>query len=151
MSKDCIEVSVYGEKNYRLFLDVIKQELVSSGCEEITSTQALILLNINENVVTTGEVITKGYYIGSNASYNVKKLVNAGYLTSVQSDYDKRTILLKLTEKGLQLCDRINKSLDTHMNKAEKVSKSKLDMKVGLGFMKNLERFWNDVLRNRED
>ena len=111
----------------------------------------MILLNINENVVTTGEVITKGYYIGSNASYNVKKLVNAGYLTSVQSDYDKRTILLKLTEKGLQLCDRINKSLDTHMNKAEKVSKSKLDMKVGLGFMKNLERFWNDVLRNRGD
>ena len=149
MSRDCIEVSLYGEKNYRLFLDVIKQELTSSGCEAITPIQALILLNINENVVTIGEVITKGYYIGSNASYNVKKLINTDYVTSVQSDYDKRTILLKLTQRGLQLCDRINKSLDMHMTKAEKVSNSKIDMKLGLSFMKSLERFWDDVLRNR--
>lgn len=149
MINSCIEVSVYGEKNYKLFLEVIKHELDSSEYADITATQALILLNMRENVVTIGEVISRGYYVGSNASYNIRKLVSSGYIASGQSNYDKRTTLLKLTKKGFNLCDKVDKFLDMRMSLAEKKTRNKIDMKAGLDFMKRIETFWNDILRKR--
>ena len=149
MKNSCIEVSIYGEKNYRLFLDVIKHELDKSHYTDITAIQALILLNIGNNIITIGEVISRGYYIGSNASYNVKKLTNTEYIEAIQSEYDKRAMNLKLTKKGLSLCEKLEKSIQNHFDMAEKDKKIKLDMQSGLEFLKCLERFWNDILHNR--
>lgn len=149
MNNSCIEISIYGEKNYKLFLEALKQELDRAKFTDLTAIQALILLNINENVITIGEVISRGYYMGSNASYNVKKLINTGYISSVPSDYDKRSVFLKLSKKGLDLCFKIEKSLNNHLAAASKKTKNKIDVHAGLEFLKSVERFWNDVLRNR--
>ncbi len=149
MRNNCVDVSVYGERNYRLFLDIIKQELDSFNHTDITAIQAFLLMNIGENVVTIGEVISRGYYIGSNASYNVKKLINNGYIQQVPSEYDRRTVYLKLTEKGLELCGEIDDSIKCHMNLFENKLKGKFDMNTGIEFLKNVERVWKDLLQNR--
>ena len=149
MRNCCVDVSICGEKNYRLFLDIIKQELDFLGYTDITAIQALILLNLGDNVVNIGEIISRGYYIGSNASYNVKKLIKTGYITQVPSEYDKRAVFLKLTEKGINLCEKIDKSIDSHMDSFEKKVKGKFDMKSGIEFLRNVERFWKDLLQSR--
>lgn len=145
-----LDVSVYGEKDYKLFLDIVKQELDASKYTDITAPQALVLLNMNDNVVTIGEVITRGYYIGTNASYSIRRLIQAGYLASEKSEYDKRNTYLKLTPKGLTLCSQIENALDEHIKLTEKKSKNKLDLTFGLDFLKRLESFFLDILHHRK-
>lgn len=149
MNNGCIDISIYGEKNYKLFLETLKKELDRAKYTDLTAIQALILLNINDDVVAIGEVMSRGYYLGSNASYNIKKLTNTGYISTVPSEYDKRSIIIKLTKKGIELCTKINKALNNHLELAIKRTKMKLDIQAGLEFLKNVERFWNEVLHNR--
>ena len=73
------------ERMHRLLLDVIKDEFERLAILEINPVQALLLFNIAENEVTAGELKTRGYYQGSNVSYNLKKLVELekrGLITS---------------------------------------------------------------------
>lgn len=149
MNNGCIDISIYGEKNYKLFLEALKKELDRAKYTDLTAIQALILLNINDDVVAIGEVMSRGYYLGSNASYNIKKLTNTGYISTVPSEYDKRSIIIKLTKKGIELCSKIDKALNNHLELAIKRTKMKLDIQAGLEFLKNVERFWNEVLHNR--
>lgn len=149
MKNSCVDISIYGERNYKLFLDIIKREIDKLKYTDITAIQALILLNLGDNVVTISEVISRGYYIGSNASYNVKKLVKSGYITQVSSNYDKRAVLLKLTPKATTLCAKIDKSIEAQMNGLEKTIKGKLDLKSGIEFLKTIERFWQNLLQTR--
>lgn len=149
MKNGCIDISIYGEKNYKLFLEVLKLELDRARYSDLTATQALILLRIHDSVISVGEVMSRGYYMGSNASYNLKKLTNAGYISSVPSDYDKRSALIKLTKRGLDLCTKISKSLNLHLEQAAKKTNNKIDIDGGLEFLKSVERFWNDILRSR--
>lgn len=66
------------ERLHRLLLDVIKDEFDRQGGAELNSVQALLLYNIGEGELTAGELKTRGYYLGSNVSYNLKKLVEMG-------------------------------------------------------------------------
>ena len=88
------------ERLHRLLLDVIKDEFERLNILEINSVQALLLFNIGENEVTAGELKSRGYYQGSNVSYNLKKLVELGYMHHQRSDIDRRSVRVRLTEKG---------------------------------------------------
>ena len=96
------------ERLHRRFLDVIKAELDRLGIEDINNVQTLILFNINEDQLTVGELTARGYYLGSNVSYNVKKLVDNEYLIQERSAHDRRMTRVKLAEKGTQLTVKIN-------------------------------------------
>ena len=91
------------ERLHRLLLDVIKDEFERLGILEINPVQALLLFNVGENEVTAGELKTRGYYQGSNVSYNLKKLVEAGYMHHQRCDIDRRSVRVRLTAKGLTL------------------------------------------------
>ncbi|MDR0695195.1 MAG: MarR family winged helix-turn-helix transcriptional regulator [Holosporales bacterium] len=149
MRNSCVEISVCGEKNYRLFLDIIKQELDSIGAVDINAIQAFILMNINDNVVTIGEVITRGYYIGSNASYNIKKMTMNNYIHQTQSDFDKRAAYLKLTQKGLNLCNKLYDSVNNYLKIFETSIGGDFDIDQCIGVMKKIEHFWKDILMRR--
>ena len=95
------------ERLHRRFLDVIKAELDRLGIEDINNVQTLILFNINEEQLTVGELTVRGYYLGSNVSYNVKKLVENDYLIQERSSHDRRMTRVRLSQKGLDLTARI--------------------------------------------
>jgi DNA-binding MarR family transcriptional regulator len=114
MKNTCIEVSVYGDKLHRLFLDIIKMELDALSIPDINSIQALTLINIGNNIVTIGELIAKSYYTGSNASYNVKKMVSNGYIIQEPSEHDKRSCYIKLSNKGLCLLKQLLSCLEKY-------------------------------------
>src|SRR5438477_12870686 len=103
------------ERLHRLLLDVIKDEFDRRGGAELNSVQALLLYNIGESELTAGELKTRGYYLGSNVSYNLKKLVEMGYIHHQRSRMDRRSVRVSLTEKGREVRDVVDHLYERHI------------------------------------
>ena len=136
------------ERLHRLLLDVIKDEFERINILEINSVQALLLFNIGENEVTSGELKSRGYYQGSNVSYNLKKLVELGYMHHQRSEIDRRSVRVRLTEKGRRVRGMLVDLFNRH---AEGLGKKNLVDAAGMEHMnqslKRMERYWTDQIR----
>lgn len=134
------------ERLHRHYLDVLKVELERAGVLDINNVQSLILYNIGEEELTVGELTVRGYYLGSNVSYNVKKMVENGYLAQERSVHDRRSIRVKLSEKGRKLRDAISalhKQHEKHLLESP-ISNDRLE--VMNQTLRDLEAFWNDEM-----
>jgi DNA-binding MarR family transcriptional regulator len=136
------------ERLHRQLLDVIKDELDRRDEREINSVQALLLFNVGDQELTAGELRTRGHYLGSNVSYNLKKLVESGYIHHERSAVDRRSVLVRLTRKGEAVRDMLRELFERHLGSLEAVGN------VGSGeleilniSLKRMERFWIDQVR----
>ena len=100
------------ERLHRQFLEVVKNELDRHGMQGINNIQAVILYNIGEDELTVGELTNRGCYLGSNVSYNVRKMVENGYLIQERSAHDRRSIRVRLADKGLELRNIVDTMFD---------------------------------------
>lgn len=136
------------ERLHRLLLDVIKDEFERVGVLEINPVQALLLFNIAENEVTAGELKSRGYYQGSNVSYNLKKLVEAGYMHHQRSEADRRSVRVKLTPKGRALRETVS---DLFARQAVAMQQRGIVDVDGLDALnhalRRIERYWADQIR----
>lgn len=136
------------ERLHRLLLDVIKDEFERVGVLEINSVQALLLFNIGENEVTAGELKSRGYYQGSNVSYNLKKLVEMGYMHHQRCEIDRRSVRVRLTERGREVRAVVQDLFARHADGL--VQKEIID---GQGIediavmLRRMERYWTDQIR----
>ena len=138
------------ERLHRLLLDVIKDEFDREGGAELNSVQALLLYNIGESELTAGELKTRGYYLGSNVSYNLKKLVDMDYLHYKRSETDRRSVRVSLTEKGKQACEVVSRLYQRQLKSIETVGEIGRDDVQSLNrALVRLERFWSDQIRYR--
>ena len=131
------------ERLHRQFLDVLKIELERANVFDVNNVQSLILYNIGTNELTVGELTDRGYYLGSNVSYNVKKMVENGYLVQERSIHDKRSVRVKLSDKGLALYKAM-----AHLYKLHETSLAATDLSdhklAQLNeTLKELEKFWS--------
>lgn len=136
------------ERLHRLLLDVIKDEFERVGVLEINAVQALLLFNIGDNEVTAGELKSRGYYQGSNVSYNLKKLVDMGYMHHQRSEVDRRSVRVRLTEKGRNVRDMVGDLFERHAEELQArgiVSAEALEDITGS--LKRVERYWTDQIR----
>ena len=135
------------ERLHRRLLDVIKDEFERKGREDVNAVQALLLYNIGDNEMTASELRARGYYLGSNVSYHVKKLVELGYLHHQRSTVDRRTVRISLTGKGRSVCKLVSDLYDRHMNSIDKVGGLGHGEFESLnGSLAKLERFWTDQI-----
>ncbi|ANT59790.1 MULTISPECIES: MarR family winged helix-turn-helix transcriptional regulator [unclassified Salipiger] len=136
------------ERLHRLLLDVIKDEFERVGILEINAVQALLLFNIGDNEVTAGELKSRGYYQGSNVSYNLKKLVEMGYMHHQRCEIDRRSVRVRLTDQGRHIRDLVDELFRRHSEGLEARQIVDLegleDVNTGL---RRLERFWTDQIR----
>ncbi len=136
------------ERLHRLLLDVIKDEFERVGILEINAVQALLLFNIADHEVTAGELKSRGYYQGSNVSYNLKKLVDLGYMHHQRSEIDRRSVRVRLTEKGRNVRQVVAKLFATHADGL--MDRQVLDH-AGLdditAALRRVERYWSDQIR----
>src|SRR5664279_3214924 len=109
------------ERLHRQLLDVIKDELDRRDEREINSVQALLLFNVGDQELTAGELRTRGHYLGSNVSYNLKKLVESGYIHHERSDMDRRSVHVRLTDQGLEIRETVAKLFERHLESIEAV------------------------------
>ncbi len=138
------------ERLHRRLLDVIKDEFDRRGGADINSVQALLLYNMGDSELTAGELKTRGYYLGSNVSYNLKKLVDMGYLHYKRSDKDRRSVRVSLTPKGLEAREVIHKLYHRQLGSVEAVGQITSEDFKGLNkSLVRLERFWTDQIRYR--
>ena len=147
-SEMCIRDRSLVERLHRLLLDVIKDEFERVGVLEINSVQALLLFNIGENEVTAGELKSRGYYQGSNVSYNLKKLVEMGYMHHQRCEIDRRSVRVRLTEKGRNIRDTVAELFERH---AEGLVQKEIIDNTGIDeittMLRRMERYWTDQIR----
>ncbi len=136
------------ERLHRLLLDVIKDEFERVGMLEINAVQALLLFNVGDNEVTAGELKSRGYYQGSNVSYNLKKLVDTGFMHHNRSEIDRRSVRVSLTEKGREVRKIVGTLFATHA--AGLMSRGVLDhqgIEDITSSLRRVERYWTEQIR----
>ncbi len=134
------------ERLHRQFLEVVKGELDRIGIEDINNVQALILSNVGREELTVGELTNRGYYLGSNVSYNVKKMVENGYLVQERSTHDRRSIRVRVSDKGLTLCDHVETLHRRHIANLPATEFTSDSLEAVNQSLRALERFWSDNL-----
>lgn len=138
------------ERLHRRLLDVIKDEFDRNNRTDINAVQALLLFNIGNSELTAGELRSRGYYLGSNVSYNLKKLVDLGYINHQRSRVDRRAVRISLTEHGVEVAEIVAGLYDRHINSIAKVGGIGADEFEELNkLMQRLDRFWNDQILYR--
>ena len=134
------------ERLHRRFLDVVKTELDKHKFEDINNVQTLILYNIGRDQLTVGELTNRGYYLGTNVSYNVKNLVENGYLVQEKSPHDKRSTRVSLSEKGLKLVDQVDALFERNVEEIGQLSPGLALLTETNDNMHKLERYWTDYI-----
>jgi DNA-binding MarR family transcriptional regulator len=138
------------ERLHRRLLDVIKDEFERNGEQEVNSVQALLLFNIGDSELTAGELKTRGYYQGSNVSYNLKKLVDQGYVSHERSSADKRSVRISLTDKGHAVREQVDTLYNRQLLSLQEVAGIDVDEFDRLNkALTRLERFWTDQILYR--
>jgi DNA-binding MarR family transcriptional regulator len=138
------------ERLHRRLLDVIKDEFDRRGRADINSVQALLLYNIGDKELTAGELRTRGYYLGSNVSYNLKKLVEMGFLDHQRSRIDRRSVRIKLTDKGREVRTTVEALYQKHVRTVEQLGGINSEEFATLNkALHRLERFWTDQILYR--
>jgi len=141
MKQTYLSTIVLLERMHRQFLEVIRCELEAHDIRDINNVQSLILYNIGGDELTVGELTLRGYYLGSNVSYNVKKMTEHGYLHQERSSHDRRSVRVRLTEKGLELSGLLENMFERHVETiADNIDKDKLD--EANASLRDVERFW---------
>ncbi len=147
---DYVESLKLIERLHRCLLDVIKDEFERRGDEEVNSVQVLLIYNIGDAELTAGELRTRGHYLGSNVSYNLKKLVEAGYIDHKRSTTDRRSVRVSLTEKGKDVRDCVEALFERHLLSVEKVGGiGPAEFATLIDSLRRMERFWTDQIRYR--
>lgn len=134
------------ERVHRHFLEIIKADLDRKGIQDINNVQALILYNVGGDEMTVGELTARGYYLGSNVSYNVKKMVENGYLTQERSPHDRRSVRVKLSDKGLALHKGIGEQLEKHIGSLPGAGITPEELNKADDVLRKLERFWTSMI-----
>lgn len=132
------------ERMHRRFLDVLRAELASLDISDINAVQCLLLSNIGDEEINVRNLMEKGYYQGSNASYNIKKLVEMGYLRQERSPHDRRSTNLRLSDKGLRLCHRIREAEERVANK---IAGQNIELGNAIETLLHVERVWAEHMR----
>jgi DNA-binding MarR family transcriptional regulator len=142
MTNGYLETISLIERLHRHFLEVVKLELDGLGIHDINNVQGMMLFNIGDAEMTVGELTLRGCYLGSNVSYNVKKMVDNGYLAQERSVHDRRSVHVRLTKKGRDLRDRLSVMLRRHVEMLNQTAITDADLQGVVVTLRRLERFW---------
>ena len=142
MYEPYVEVISLIERLHRHFLEVVKLELDGLGIHDINNVQGVLLFNIGDAEMTVGELVWRGCYLGSNVSYNLKKMVENGYLSQERSVHDRRSIRVRVTEKGAKMRDRLQSMHQRHVEMLNQAAITGEDLHEATVTLRRLERFW---------
>jgi DNA-binding MarR family transcriptional regulator len=136
------------ERMHRRFLDVVRFELSRQGVQDISPVQAMMLSNIGNEEISVRDLVERGYYLGSNASYNLKHLVDGGYVDRRAAARDRRAARLTLSAKGKKILEAL-----AHLNTslAEPLMGEVKDIEAAWRILRKLERRWSDAIRFQDD
>ena len=142
MNNHYLQAVLLTERLHRKFLDVVKYELDRLRILDINNVQTMILYNIQDDELTIGELTDRGYYLGSNVSYNVKKMVECDYLQQLPNPHDKRSTRVRLSAKGRDLCEKIDALFARHVAELQRNDPSLSQLEQASAQLRTLEQLW---------
>ena len=131
------------ERLHRQCLEVIKADLDRQGIRDLNNVQALILFNVGEEELSIGELTQRGYYLGSNVSYNVKKMVENGYLIQERSPHDRRSFHVRASEKGVEVYRNLSALFDQHATQLSDIQLSEEGLDSANHALRRVQQFWS--------
>ncbi len=143
MKRTYIDTIALMEKLHRLFLEVIKAYLERKDIQDINNVQCFILYNIGDARLTVGEISNRGYYMGSNVTYNLKKMIENGYIDQEQSAHDRRSSHVKLSAKGLKFYKGFEELFDLHVKNLNANGLTEDSLSDLFKKLQKLEGFWS--------
>ena len=146
MNKQYVELNRLIERLHRRFIDVLKAELNRIGVRNINGVQALLLSNIGEEKITIRDLVERGYYVGSNVSYNIKKLTDLGYLDQEPTPHDRRSVTVSLTDKALEIVRSMHEVQDHNAIAFSNHSAGPEDIEEICKRLRALEKAWSDYI-----
>ena len=148
MKENYLEAVSLIERLHRRYLEVIKSELDALKIDDINNVQALVLYNLGNDQISIGELTTKGCYLGSNVSYNLKKMLQNGYVEQMTAKHDRRSYVIKLSSKGMSLCKKLDAALDRQVSalKEQGIEENIAELVQTLQI---LEQFWSNIAVQR--
>lgn len=146
MNKEYLELTHLIARLHRRSLDVLRSEINRIGVRDINGVQALLLANIGDEKIVIKDLIERGYYQGSNVSYNIKKLMDLGYLDQERSSHDKRSVSVSLTQKGRDVVVKVREMEDLNAAKFVQLMEDDADMETVIKSLRRLERMWTDYI-----
>ena len=146
MDDPYLDIAKLIERLHRRYLDVVRAELNQLGYRDLTPVQAMLLTNIGAEKIVIRELIERGYYQGSNVSYNMKKLVDGGYIEQSRSPHDKLSVRIKLTEKSRTICEKIEALEVANGEALMAAGVTKSDVEALRETLRNIERVWSDLI-----
>ncbi|MTI09646.1 MarR family transcriptional regulator [Rhodospirillaceae bacterium RKSG073] len=137
------------ERLHRRFLDLVRLELQNNGIRDINAVQALVLTNIGEGEVLVRDLIERGYYLGQNVNYSIRKLVDYGYLEQQRDEHDKRSVRVKVTDQGKEILPLVEKAVTVgqHDDEANDNSMTEGEMADLCSKLKLIERGWSEQVQ----
>ncbi|MBP2230852.1 DNA-binding MarR family transcriptional regulator [Azospirillum agricola] len=135
------------ERMHRRYLDVVRVSLLKQGIEDVGPVQALMIMLIGEDELSVRDLMERGYYLGSNASYSLKILVDAGYINRAANQRDRRTARLQLTDKGRALRAELTKLEQLQAEALVRNEAEVRDLKAAYRTLRRLDRVWGDMVR----
>ena len=147
MKREYLEVTRLVERLHRRFLDVLRAELGRMGIKELNAVQALLLSNIGDEEIAIRDLVERGYYQGSNVSYNIKKLTDMGFLEQERSRHDRRSVTVRLTAKAKDVVARLRELEDINSTSAEAGGVDVQALEHAADTLTKIERIWADHIR----
>ena len=132
---------------HRRYLDLLRVELGRIGANDINPVQAFLLLDLGGDETGVQDLVARGYYVTSNALYNIKKLVEAGYFEQSRSAHDRRAMRVRPTAKAVAICDKIRERQARIETAVAGREGSESDSALAYKSLRRLERAWEEYLR----
>lgn len=146
VKKEYLELTRLIERLHRRFLDLLRSELNRLGIRDINSVQALLLANIGDEEIAIRDLVERGYYQGSNVSYNVKKLAEMGYLEQERSAHDRRSVSIRLTTKAINIVGEIRMLEQKIAAQLEDRAVGECQIDTVCDVLRRVERTWSDYV-----
>lgn len=137
------------ERLHRRHLDVLRFELDRLGIANISAAQVLMLTKIKDQSISVRDLVERGYYLGSNASYNIKQLVDSGLVEQERSLHDRRSIRVRLSDKGKELCARVAEAEEHHAQALGTSAEDRKALEGASQLLRRLEIAWADYLHDQ--
>ena len=147
MSETYLQITRMIERLHRRHLDMLRYELDRLNVNGISAAQALMLTKMRGQSISVRDLVERGYYLGSNASYNIKQLVNSGLVAQERSSHDRRSLRVTLTDKGEELCRQIAEAEKKHADALAMDAGDTAEFEAACQLLRRLETSWSDYLR----
>ncbi|MET0430098.1 MAG: MarR family transcriptional regulator [Microvirga sp.] len=135
------------ERVHRRYLDLFRLDLGRLGIDDLSPSQVMMLFTIGNDELSVRDLIDRGYYLGSNASYNLKRLVETGYVDRNASERDRRSARIRLSQKGQELCEAVRKLDESYQRLVARTAEEARELEVAFRTLRRLEQAWTSSLR----